>query len=77
MKVNRKKLEKAVTSKEYKIYNRDNDPYPECYCKLKCSWTKYKSKEGFIFRPFHNKAGNCRYGNSHKSWKNYRKTQYK
>lgn len=76
MKTNRKKLENAKSSREYKIWNYDLEPYPECSCLLK-KWYKFKDKSNIIFRPFHNKKDHCRYGNSHKSWKNYRKTQWR
>jgi hypothetical protein len=79
MKVNRRKLELATSSKEYKIYHLALEPWSECSCTIKRWYSNHKwcSKAGRIFRPYHNKAGNCRYGNSHKSWKNYRKTQYR
>ena len=73
MKINRKRLENALTSKEFKIYWKGIEPYPECFCTThkRCK----RPKHGL--RPYHNRAGMCRYGNSHKSWKNYRKTQYR
>jgi hypothetical protein len=74
MRINRKLCELTTSSKEYKIYHLGLDPWNECFCCLKKG---YKKKAGRVFRPYHNKAGNCRYGNAHKSWKNYRKTQYR
>lgn len=87
MKVNRKALEDfSTTRKEFKIYWKGIDPYPECVCSYhtfiapsthfifkKRGWKKRRKQ----LRPYHNNAGNCRYGNSHKSWKNYRDTQYR
>ena len=76
MKTNRAKLNAAITSKEYKVYNNFDDPWLECSCTVK---RRYKGRiyKKPKFRPYHNRAGKCRYGNGHKSWKNYRKTQYR
>ena len=76
MKVNRKRLENSFTSKEFKIYWKGIEPYPECFCitHKRCRRNHIRNHK---LRPYHNRAGKCRYGNSHKSWKNYRKTQYR
>jgi len=64
MRYNRAKLEKAVTSKEFKIYWLALDPYED-------GW--YGRKKN----PCPNKAGNLREKNEGKSWKNYRKHQWR
>ena len=71
MKTNRANLEKAVTSKEYKIINNFDDPWSECCCPCRVR------RNGSKYRPGHTKTGKCRHGNGHKSWKNYRMTQYR
>lgn len=82
MKIQRKRLEDfSIGRREYKIWSGGIEPYSECVCtKHKFDrpfrWLRYKRRNKQL-RPFHNNGGNCRYGNSHKSWKNYRETQYR
>jgi len=81
MTIDKKKLDDfSINRRVFKIYWKGFDPYCECVCtKHKFDkpfrWLRYKKRREL--RPYHNKSGNCRYGNSHKSWKNYRKTQYR
>ena len=83
MRQDRKKLEDFyIGRREFKIYWYGIEPYPECVCRKHAfekpfRWLIYRRYKKRKLKPYHNKAGNCRYGNSHKSWKNYRKTQYR
>lgn len=84
MRPDRKKLEDfSISRREFKIYWYGIEPYPECFCttnhqyKKPFRWLIYRWYKKRDLRPYHNKSGKCRYGNSHKSWKNYRKTQYR
>jgi hypothetical protein len=64
MRKNKAKLEKAVTSKEFRIFWLALDPYgDEMYNKN--------------YEPNPNHCGNYRRLNDCKSWKNYRKRQWK
>lgn len=87
MRKNRKKLEDfSITRKEFKIYWWCIEPYPECVCTYHrhippsthyIFEKRYGKRRNRQLRPYHNRVDKCRYGNSHKSWKNYRKTQYR
>jgi len=78
MKKFRKKLEEfSITNREFKIYWMGIEPYPECVCIRHKDLRPFTKKRKGGLRPYHNKADKCRYGNSHKTWKNYRKTQHR
>jgi hypothetical protein len=64
MRPNRSKLEKSITSKEFLIYWWELDPYED-------GW--YGKKRN----PCPNRRGNFRNKNERKTWKNYRKHQWK